>query len=85
MSINRIRYQQQIQQLKAVRSVNISNMAVYESRDKLTGLRVVQTADGGIGMVTYISNSIPTPIVALSRQYSSIGRNHDSYATQKPY
>lgn len=80
--MNQIRYQQQCQQLKAARSLNISNVAIYTSRDTVTGQRQVETADGGQSIAKYVSNSEISGTISISFT-SPLGL--PGYINQKPH
>lgn len=70
--LNRIRYQQQYQQIQATLKAGAGTVATYVSRDPVTGRRTIETADGGVGIAQYLSNSEPGGVLALS-QSSTIG------------
>jgi hypothetical protein len=80
--ISQIRYQQQYQQLQDRINPGAGNVAIYGTRDAITGQRSIQTADGGIANAQYLSNSTPNQVLALS-QPSTIGLA--GYISQKPY
>jgi hypothetical protein len=80
--INQIRYQQQYQQIYRRIEPGAGTVVTYGTRDAVTGLRTVRTADGGIRTAQYLSNSIPNQVIALS-QSSTIGLT--GYISQKPY
>ena len=60
--LNRIRYEQQLRQHRAATTINKSDLVTYQERDINSGLRLVQTADGGIQLANYMSNSDPNRV-----------------------
>ena len=70
--MNQIRYQQQYQQLRTTLTAGAGTVATYINRDPDTGRRTIETADGGVGIAQYLSNSQPGGVLALS-QSSTIG------------
>lgn len=82
MSLNLIRYQQQYQQVNSALKPGVGNVTTYVTRDPLTGMRVVEAADGSRQLAQYISNSKPDGTIALTVA-SSIGLT--GYISQKPY
>ncbi len=78
-----IRYQQQYKQIQSAIKPGIANTpAKYGLRSASTGLRQINTPDGGIAQTKYLSNSQPDEVLALS-QLGTIGL--PGYITQKPY
>jgi hypothetical protein len=57
-------------------------VASYGDRDGVTGLRSIQTADGGEAVGRYLSNSEPGGVMPLA-QFSTIGLT--GYISQKPH
>jgi hypothetical protein len=82
MMINQIRYQQQLQQLKQGIRSGVSTVVNYGTRDPITGLRTIETADGGVAQVKYLSNSEPEAVPAVA-QFSTIGLS--GYISQRPH
>jgi hypothetical protein len=82
IGISQIRYQQQYRQLRATIAPGVGDITTYTSRDVITGLRQVQTADGGVATAKYISNSVLSGTIALTIP-SAIGLT--GYISQKPY
>ncbi len=72
MELTQIRYQQQYQQVQAATNSQLSTLNSYSARDPVTGLRVLETADGGVQMAQYLSNAVPNGVLALARN-STIG------------
>ncbi len=81
MTLNRIRYLQQYQQLNR-QLPNTGNVANYTSRDAITGQRTLTTADGGKATAKYVSNSVVVGTIAIS-QFSPLGL--PAYISQKPH
>ncbi len=79
---SQVRYQQQFQQFYNRIVPGTGTVAIYKSRDTLTGHRTIETADGGRSMAQYLSNSVPSPVLPIARS-SSIGL--PGYASQKPH
>jgi hypothetical protein len=80
--LNQIRYQQQFQQLQERIEHGVGTVAIYGTRDAVTGHRQIETADGGVQVAQYLSNSEPENVLALW-QFSTIGLS--GYISQKPY
>jgi hypothetical protein len=81
MKLSQIRYQQHLQQSQLFKPT-VSNIATYVGRDSITGLRQIQSADGGVSTERYLSNSTPSGVVPIA-QSSTIGLT--GYISQKPY
>jgi hypothetical protein len=79
--LSQIRYQQQYQQLQAMPKPGAGSVVSYGTRDPVTGLRIVQTADGGQQMAQYLSNTAPSGVLAVARN-STIGLT--GYVSVKP-
>jgi tRNA G18 (ribose-2'-O)-methylase SpoU len=80
--LDQLRYQQQFRQLQSEVKAGVGTVATYGTRDTETGQRVIRTADGGVQVAQYISNSEPDDVLALS-QSRTIGLV--GYASQKPH
>jgi hypothetical protein len=80
--LNQIRYQQQYRQCQDRIEPGTGNVTTYGNRDPVTGLRQIQTADGGQAIARYISNSQPSGTMALTI-FSPIGL--PGYISRKPY
>jgi hypothetical protein len=80
--LNLIRYQQQYRQIQAQFESGAGTVASYGTRDGGTGLRSIQTADGGTSVGRYLSNSEPSGVMPIA-QFSTIGLT--GYISQKPY
>lgn len=80
--LNQIRYQQQYRQLQARIEPGAGTVVSYGTRDEVTGLRQIQTADGGEDVGRYLSNSEPDGVMPISR-FSTIGLT--GYISQKPH
>jgi hypothetical protein len=79
--INQIRYQQQYRQIQTRIEPGAGSVVNYATRDPATGLRVVTTADGGQQMAQYLSNAVPSGVLAVARN-STIGLA--GYVSVKP-
>jgi hypothetical protein len=79
--LNQIRYQQQYRQLQTRIEPGAGTVVSYGTRDPVTGLRVVTTADGGRQMAQYLSNAVPSGVLAVARN-STIGLA--GYVSAKP-
>jgi hypothetical protein len=82
MQLSQIRYQQQYQQIQQRMSAGSSDVISYSTRDPITGLRIVSSADGGQQYARYLSNAQPDGILSLS-QSAPIGL--PGYISQKPH
>ena len=82
MMINQIRYQQQLQELKQGIRSGVSTVVTYGDRDPVTGLRTIETADGGFAQAKYLSNSEPESVPSIA-QFSTIGLS--GYISQRPH
>lgn len=80
--INEIRLQQQQRQIKAIGPRTQPTIATYQSRDSLTGNRLLQSPDGSIVRVAWIANSNPQSIPPLVVPSQQIGQ--PGYASQPP-
>lgn len=80
--LSQIRYQQQYRQIQSQSSIVHSDLATYDSRDPVTGKRIVKSADGGEQYTEYLSNSVPNGTLDLARS-SSIGLT--GYINQRQY
>lgn len=81
MRLNQIRYEQQYRQLQGQIGTGVGNVAVYGARDGVTGLRRVETADGGVDLGRYLSNSVPGGVMPMV-QLGTIGLV--GFLNQKP-
>ncbi len=72
MSLPRIRYEQQYQQLQNALSPGVSDVMTYVGRDPITGARIVKDALGSQSIAQYLGNSEPSGVMPIS-QPSSIG------------
>jgi hypothetical protein len=79
--MNYIRYQQQVAQIRQQVRTGVGNVAVYGERDGVTGLRRVETADGGVDLGRYLSNSVPGGVMPMV-QLGTIGLV--GFLNQKP-
>ena len=79
--LSQIRYQQQLQQSKGIRP-GVSTVVSYGTRDPITGLRTIETADGGFAQAKYLSNSEPESVPSIA-QFSTIGLS--GYISQRPH
>jgi hypothetical protein len=79
---NLIRYQQQYQQIQNQFSVGAGTVVIYGARNAITGQRSFQTADGGVDVGQYLSNSEPSGVMPIAR-FSTIGLA--GYVSRKPH
>ncbi len=82
MPIAQIRYLQQYQQLQNRSAAGTGNIAAYDTRDAITGQRIVTAADGSQYYAQYLSNSQPVGVLGVAKA-SAIGL--PGYASQKPH
>jgi hypothetical protein len=80
--LSQIRYQQQYQQLKQGIQPGVSTVVSYGARDPATGLRTIETADGGTAQAKYLSNSEPESVPSIA-SLGTIGLS--GYISQKPH
>jgi hypothetical protein len=64
--INQIRIQQSYQQALAINQIRANQqIATYQSRDAISGDRILQSADGGMVRATYLSTNEPSGILSI--------------------
>jgi hypothetical protein len=83
-TVTTIRLGQLQAQGKAIRSrrARLPALATYQSRDPITGDRVMRLPDGGVTRQSWISNTTPSAIPPLTVVTSTIGL--PGYSSQKP-
>ncbi len=64
-SIYQLRLMQQYRQSREIDRPGRQQAAIYQSRDPLSGDRVLESADGGIVYGKFLSNSVPRDVPPL--------------------
>jgi hypothetical protein len=60
--IDQIRNEQLYRQINAVGRLSNTQVAIYQGRDATTGLRLLESADGGTIMAKYLRTTTPETV-----------------------